>query len=62
MKIYKVFYSEKTGRNLTISFSRSNYTAWGIVLPKRHGCCTGWGIHFGKLHIVSLTPISNTEK
>ena len=61
MKIYKVFYFKKTGRNLTVSFSTNNYTKWGIDLPYKTGCCNEWEIHLGKLHIQSFTPYSNTE-
>lgn len=59
--MYKVFYFEKSGRNLIINCKKSNYSAWGIDWPHKQGCCTVWEIHLGKLHIHSQTPNSPTE-
>lgn len=61
MKIYKVFYFKNSGKNIFISYSKSNYTKWGFDKPHRKGCCTVWELHLGKLHITSQTPNTPTE-
>lgn len=59
--MYRVFYFNRTGRNLIISCNKNNKREWKIEWPHRAGCCTEWTIMLGKLYIHSQTPKSATE-